>query len=270
MRQDIIESASYLKERIKGNPEIAIVLGTGLGELAEKVEIITEIPYETIPHFPVSQVQGHKGTLIHGRLNGVELIIMNGRCHYYEGHTQKHITFPIPVLKQIGVKKLILSNAAGGANPSFKIGDVMLIRDHINLMGSNPLLGPNDDAVGVRFPSMNNAYSAEMLKLAAEIAQKNDIHLQSGVYLAMEGPYFGSAAECRMYYIMGCDAIGMSTVPETIAAVHCGLEVFALSVITDLAIVGEQDSVSHEEVLGAAAKAGPKVAKLIYEMLPQL
>ena len=270
MRQDILESFNYLKEHIKGKPKIAIVLGTGLGELAEKVEVITEIPYEAIPHFPISQVQGHKGTLIHGRLNGVEVIVMNGRCHYYEGHTQQHITFPIPVLKQLGIRRLILSNAAGGANPSFKIGDIMLIRDHINRLGSNPLLGPNDDTLGPRFPSMNKAYSSEMLEIAMETARKNDIHVQCGVYLAMEGPYFGSAAECRAYYILGCDAIGMSTIPETIAAVHCGIEVFALSVITDLAIVGEQENVSHEEVLGAAAKAGPKVSKLIYEMLPKI
>ena len=270
MTKAIEESVSFLREKINGNPQIAIVLGTGLGELAERVDVIVEIPYETIPHFPVSQVQGHKGTLIHGRLHGVEVIVMSGRCHYYEGYSQQHITFPIPVLKQLGINKLILSNAAGGANPSFRIGDIMLIRDHINRLGSNPLLGPNDDTLGPRFPSMNQAYSPAMLELARKVAKENDIHVQSGVYLAMEGPYFGSAAECRAFYILGCDAIGMSTVPETIAAVHCGMEVFALSVITDLAIVGEQESVSHEEVLGAAAKAGPNISKLIYEMLPQL
>ncbi|MCQ2285585.1 MAG: purine-nucleoside phosphorylase [Bacteroidales bacterium] len=270
MEATIKESVAFLQKEIKGNPKIAIVLGTGLGELAERVEIIKEIPYEKIPHFPISQVKGHKGTLIHGLLNGVEVIVMNGRCHHYEGLAQRHITFAIPVLKQLGIQKLLLSNAAGGANPSFKVGDIMLIRDQINWLFSNPLLGANDAENGPRFPSMDNAFSQGMIRIAKTVAQANDIHLQEGVYLAMQGPYFGSAAECRAYFILGCDAIGMSTIPETISAVHCGIEIFALSVITDLAIVGEQESVSHEEVLEAAAEAEPKVSKLIYEMLPQL
>lgn len=270
MKAKIAESVQYLNGQFQNQAEVAIVLGSGLGELANKVEVIKEIPYEKIPHFPVSHVEGHKGTFVYGKLNGRHLIVLNGRTHYYEGFAMSHITFPIRILKALGIKTLILSNAAGGANPSFRIGDIMLIRDHINFMGSNPLLGPNDDDLGPRFPSMANAYSDRLLKLAKETAKKENIPLQTGVYLAMQGPYFASAGECGAYFRLGADAIGMSTIPETIVARHSGMEVFALSVITDLAILGEQESISHEEVLEAATGAGPKMSKLIYEMLPQL
>ena len=270
MKNEITESVQYLNGQFQSKAEIAIVLGSGLGELAQRVEVIKEISYEKIPNFPISQVEGHKGTLVYGTLHGRHVIVLNGRTHYYEGFAMSHITFPIRVLKALGVKILILSNAAGGANPCFRIGDIMLIRDHINFMGSNPLLGPNDDDLGPRFPSMTNAYSPRLLSLAKETAKKEGISLQTGVYLAMQGPYFGSAGECGAYYRLGADAIGMSTIPETIVARHSGMEVFALSVITDLAILGEQESISHEEVLEAATGAGPKMSRLIYEMLPQL
>ena len=233
-RIKIAQTVEYLNSRKTINPKIAIVLGSGLGGLTEKIEIVDEIPYKEIPNFPVSTVQGHKGTMIFG----------------------------------IGVKTVILSNAAGGMNPTFKVGDIMLIRDHINMFGNNPLLGPNDDTLGPRFPNMSEAYSQRLLKLAHQTAEKLDIHVQEGVYIGVTGPCFETPAEYKMYYILGADTVGMSTVPEAIMARYLGMEVFALSVVTDLGIVGRVEEASHEEVLAAAAKAGPKVVELIYNMLP--
>ncbi|MDR1113159.1 MAG: purine-nucleoside phosphorylase [Bacteroidales bacterium] len=264
------ESAHFLAAQKAGNAKTAIILGSGLGGLVDQLIVNREINYKDIPHFPVSTVKGHKGSWIFGTLNGVDVVVLNGRFHYYEGYDMNELTFPIRVLKAIGIEYLILSNAAGGMNPTFKIGDVMLIRDHINLFGNNPLLGPNDDRLGVRFLDMSEAYSSKLLKLAKLVAEKEQIQLQQGVYVGVSGPCFETPAEYRMYHILGGDAIGMSTVPETIVARHSGMEVFALSVITDLGVAGQVDKVSHEEVLQAAQKAGPKMVKLIYEMLPQL
>lgn len=270
MLQKIKESATFLKSKITINPKIGIVLGSGLGGLIDEVDIITEIPYKDIPNFPVSTVVGHRGSLIVGKLNNVEVMVMSGRFHFYEGYTMKEVTFPIQVMKAMGVEKLILSNAAGGMNPTFKIGDVMIIKDHINFFGDNPLMGKNYDELGPRFPSMNEAYSKKFVKLAHQVGKELGIYLQQGVYLGVSGPCYETPAEYRAFYIMGADAVGMSTVPENITARHLGMEVFALSVITDLGVIGTVEEASHEEVLAAAQTAGPKMVKLVSEMLPKM
>jgi len=264
------ETGQFLSAKMKNKPQIGIILGSGLGGLVQHLEIELEIPYNEIPNFPVSTVKGHRGSLIFGKMNNVDVIVCSGRFHFYEGYTMQEVTFPIQVMKELGIKKLIVSNAAGGMNPSFKVGDIMLIRDHINLFPTNPLLGPNDDEMGPRFLDMSEAYSKKMLKIAFECAKDLDIHVQNGVYVGVTGPCFETPAEYRMFNILGGDAVGMSTVPETIVARHRGMEVFGLSVITDLGIVGQVEKVSHEEVLQAANIAGPKMVKLVYEMLPRL
>jgi purine-nucleoside phosphorylase len=266
----IKETGQFLASKMKNKPQIGIILGSGLGGLVQHLEIEEEIPYATIPNFPVSTVKGHRGSLIFGKMNGVDVVVLSGRFHYYEGYTMQEVTFPIQVMKEIGVQKLIISNAAGGMNPTFKVGDIMLIRDHINMFGTNPLLGPNDDTLGPRFPDMSEAYSKKMLKVAYECAKELDIHVQTGVYVGVTGPCFETPAEYRMFAIIGGDAVGMSTVPETIVARHRGMEVFGLSVITDLGVVGQVEKVSHEEVLQAANIAGPKMVRLVCEMLPKL
>jgi len=266
----IKETGQFLVSKMKNNPKVGIILGSGLGGLVQHIEIEEEVPYHTIPNFPVSTVQGHRGSLIFGKMNGVDVIVCSGRFHYYEGYTMQEVTFPIQVLKELGINKLIISNASGGMNPTFKVGDIMLIRDHINFFPVNPLLGPNDDTMGHRFLDMSEAYSKKMLKVAFECAKDLDIHVQSGVYVGVTGPCYETPAEYRMFGILGGDAVGMSTVPETIAARHRGMEVFGLSVITDLGIVGRVEKVSHEEVLQAATVAGPKMVQLVYEMLPKL
>lgn len=270
MFDKIKESADYVRPLMPNQPKIGIILGSGLGGLVDEVKIEKEIPYTQIPHFLSSTVPGHKGSLIFGTLNGVDVLIMSGRFHYYEGYALKDTTFPIHVMKALGVKTLILSNAAGGMNPTFKIGDIMLIKDHINLFGTNPLLGPNDDRIGPRFLDMSQAYSKRLIKLAHETGEALNIHLQQGVYIGVTGPCFETPSEYRMFHIMGADAVGMSTVPETITARHIGLEVFALSVITDLGVVGQVEKASHEEVLKAAQAAGPRMVQLVKEMLPKM
>ncbi|MCQ2286031.1 MAG: purine-nucleoside phosphorylase [Bacteroidales bacterium] len=268
MLEKINESASFLKSKITVNPKIAIVLGSGLGDLAKSVEVTEEISYKDIPNFPVSTVAGHKGSLMFGRLNGVEVVVMNGRFHYYEGYHMNDVVFPVRVFNALGIKKLILSNAAGGMNPTFQIGDIMVIRDHINLFCNNPLIGKNYDELGPRFVSMNDAYSKDFIKIAFDVAKKNNIYLQKGVYIGVSGPCYETPAEYRAFNILGADAVGMSTVPEVIAARHMGMEVFALSVITDLGVVGIVEVASHEAVLKAAAEAGPRMVKLVSDMVP--
>jgi purine-nucleoside phosphorylase len=268
--QKIKETSRFLTLKMKSNPKVGIILGSGLGGLVQHLEIEEEIPYDTIPNFPVYTVKGHRGSLIFGKMNGVDVIVCSGRFHYYEGYTMSEVTFPIQVMKELGIKKLIVSNAAGGMNPTFKVGDIMLIRDHINLFPTNPLIGPNNDEMGPRFLDMSEAYSKKMLKIAFQCAKEFNIHVQSGVYVGVSGPCFETPAEYRMFAIMGGDAVGMSTVPETIVARHRGIEVFGLSVITDLGIVGQVEKVSHEEVLQAANIAGPKMVQLVYEMLPKI
>jgi len=264
------ETALFLASKMKNKPQIGIILGSGLGDLVKHLEIEEEVPYHTIPNFPVSTVKGHRGALIFGKMNGIDVIVCSGRFHFYEGYTMQEVTFPVQVMKELGVNKLIISNASGGMNPTFKVSDIMLIRDHINLFPTNPLIGPNDDTKGVRFLDMSEAYSKKMLNIAFECAKNLDIHVQSGVYVGAPGPCFETPAEYRMFSIIGGDAVGMSTVPETIVARHRGMEVFGISVITDLGIVGQVDKVSHDEVLRAATIAGPKMVRLVYEMLPKI
>jgi purine-nucleoside phosphorylase len=268
--QKIKETSQFLTSKMKNNPKIGIILGSGLGDLVHHINIETEIPYNTVPNFPVSTVKGHGGSLIFGKMNGVNVMVCNGRFHFYEGYTMQEVTFPVQVMKELEINKLIVSNAAGGMNPAFKVGDVMLIRDHINLFGINPLIGPNDDTKGPRFLDMSEAYSKKMLKIAFDCAKEHDIHIQSGVYVGITGPCFETPAEYRMFSIIGGDAVGMSTVPEVIVARHLGMEVFGLSVITDLGIPGQVEKVSHEEILRAANIAGPKMVKLVCEILPKL
>ena len=266
----IQETKLFLASKMKGNPQIGIILGSGLGGLVQHLEIEEEIPYATIPNFPVSTVKGHRGSLIFGKMNGIDLIVCSGRFHYYEGYTMQEVTFPVRIMQELGVKKLIISNASGGMNPTFKVSDIMLIKDHINMFPTNPLIGPNEDEKGPRFLDMSEPYSKNMLKVAFECAAELDIHVQSGVYVGVTGPCFETPAEYRMFYTIGGDAVGMSTVPETIAARHLGMEVFGLSVISDLGIIGQVEKVSHDEVLKAAQIAGPKMVALVEAMLPKI
>ena len=268
--EKIKETKQFLASKMKNSPQVGIILGSGLGGLVQHLEIEADIPYATIPHFPVSTVKGHQGSLIFGKMNGVDVVVCSGRFHYYEGYSMQEVTFPVQVMKELGITKLIVSNAAGGMNPTFKVGDIMLIRDHINLFSTNPLIGRNDDTLGPRFLDMSEPYSKKMLAVAFECAATLNIHVQSGVYVGVTGPCFETPAEYRMFSILGGDAVGMSTVPETIVARHRGIEVFGLSVITDLGIVGRVEKVSHEEVLQAANIAGPKMVRLVFEMLPKL
>ncbi|MBR4135170.1 MAG: purine-nucleoside phosphorylase [Bacteroidales bacterium] len=264
------KTLDFLQKRMTIKPQTAIVLGSGLGGLTKSMEIVDEIPYAEIPNFPVSTVKGHKGTLIFGRIHGVDVVVLNGRFHYYEGYPMETVTYPEMVFAGLGVKTLILSNAAGGMNPTFKVGDIMVIRDHINFFGTNPLLGPNDDNLGPRFPNMSEVYSHRLIKLAHQKAKEQNIHLQEGVYIGVTGPCFETPAEYKAYYLLGADAVGMSTVPEAIVGAYRGMEIFALSVITDLGVVGQIMEATHEEVLEAAHSAEPKMIKLIYEMMPEL
>ena len=265
----INETAQYLIERVGDMPKIAIILGTGLGDLLNHIEIKVAIPYEEIPNFPISTVEGHSGRLIFGHLGGKYIMAMQGRFHYYEGYNMKEATFPVRVMKAVGVKTLFVSNAAGGMNPNFKIGDLMIITDHINFFPEHPLRGKNFDELGPRFPGMVDVYSPRLNKMVREIARANDIRLVEGVYVATQGPSYETPAEYRFFWRMGADAVGMSTVHEVIVARHAGLEVFGMSVITDIGAEGVVEEASHEEVQKAAAKAQPIMSFLMTELIKQ-
>ena len=247
-------------------PVTAIVLGTGLGPLASEITDAIEFPYKDIPNFPVSTVEGHDGKLIFGRLGGKDIMAMKGRFHYYEGYSMKEVTFPVRVMYELGIKTLFVSNAAGGMNAEFKIGDVMVITDHINLFPEHPLHGPNFPT-GPRFPDMHQVYDLDLIRMADDIAREKGFTLRHGVYTGVQGPTFETPAEYRMFHRMGGDAIGMSTVPEVIVAHHCGIRIFGLSVITDLGGFEPPVEVSHEEVQQAAQKAQPVMSALIREMV---
>ena len=251
------------------NPKTAIILGSGLGELASEITDAVEIPYEEIPNFPVSTVEGHSGKLIFGKLGKKNVMAMKGRFHFYEGYGMKHVTFPIRVMYELGIKTLFVSNAAGGMNPVFRIGDLMVITDHINMFPEHPLNGPNYPT-GPRFPDMHQVYDPELIKMADEIAEKKKIRLVHGVYVGVQGPTFETPAEYRMYALLGGHAIGMSTVPEVIVAHHCGIRTFGISVITDLGGFDVPVQVSHEEVQEAANKAQPIMTSLIREMVQRI
>ena len=269
--EKIQETADFIKKKVGGEmPKVAIVLGSGLGNLADKIDIKAAIPYGEIPNFPVSTVEGHKGQLIFGMLGKKYVMAMQGRFHYYEGYSMKEATFPIRVMKAIGVKVLCVSNAAGGMNPDFRVGDVMLITDHINLFPDHPLRGKNYNELGPRFPAMNEAYSHRIIDLARKIAKKNKVRLMEGVYVGTQGPTFETPSEYRYFYRIGGDAVGMSTVPEVIVARHAGIDVFGLSVITDLGGEGIYVDVSHEEVQQAATKAEPIMTMMVTEVINNL
>lgn len=270
MLQQIQATASYLKNKTQTKPRVGIILGTGLGNLSSEIVVETEIPYESIPNFPVSTVKGHSGKLIFGTIDNIEVVAMKGRFHFYEGYSMQEITFPVRVLKQLGVNQLIISNASGGVNKNFNIGDIMLITDHINLMPDNPLRGKNYDKLGPRFPDMSEPYSKNLNNSILAIAKKNNIKLQQGVYCALSGPTYETPAEYKMVKLIGADAVGMSTVPEVIVANHMELSCVALSVITDLGVEGKIVEISHEEVQEVAQKAEPKLTTIIKELIQQL
>ncbi len=270
MLEKINESVNYIRQRADFTPEVGIILGTGLGGLVNEIETNFTIPYSEIPHFPVSTVKGHKGQLIFGTLGGKKVVAMQGRFHFYEGYTMQELTFPIRVMKFLGIQLLVVSNASGGMNPSFSVGDIMLISDHINLMPTNPLIGKNYDELGPRFPDMHEAYDKKLLEKARNIAEANKLRVQQGVYAGVSGPCFETPAEYKYFWTIGADCVGMSTVPEVIVARHMEIPVFALSVITDLGVVGRVCEVSHEEVLKAAADAEPKMTLILKELLREL
>lgn len=266
MYSKIQETASWLKARMTTNPITAIILGTGLGRLADEIETEQIIPYSEIPNFPQSTVEGHSGRLLLGKLGGKDVLAMQGRFHFYEGYAMKEVTFPIRVMYELGIHTLFVSNAAGGTNPAFNVGDIMIITDHINLFPEHPLRGKNFPT-GPRFPDMSEAYDKKLISLADEIAAEKHIAVQHGVYLGTQGPTFETPAEYRMFFRMGADAVGMSTVPEVIVANHCGIKCFGISIITDIGVEGRIVEVSHEDVQRAANEVQPKMAEIMREMI---
>lgn len=266
MLNKIKETASFIQEKIEMTPEIGIILGTGLGGVVNEINIKHSIAYEDIPNFPVSTVEGHQGKLIFGEINGKNLVAMQGRFHYYEGYSMEEVTFPVRVMKLLGVKTLLVSNASGGVNPKFEVGDIMLITDHINLL-PNPLIGTNINEFGPRFPDMSEAYDKQLIKEAAKIARHNNLKCQKGVYAAVSGPTFETPAEYKYIHTLGADAVGMSTVPEVIIARHMGITCFAVSVISDLGVEGQIVEISHQEVIEAVKQVEPKMILLIKELI---
>jgi len=269
MLKKIKESARFLKEKIKNKPEIGIILGTGLGGLTTEIEIAQTISYEKIPNFPLSTVEGHSGRLIFGKLGGKEVIAMQGRFHFYEGYSIDKVTFPVRVMKLLGIKQLIVSNASGGVNPEYQVGDLMIIDDHINLI-PNPLIGHNIDELGPRFPDMSEPYCKSLITKAEDIARTNKISIKKGVYVALTGPTLETPAEYRHMRIIGGDTVGMSTAPEVIVARHMGIPCFAMSVITDLGVPGKIKQVSHEEIQKIAELAEPQLSVIIKKLISSI
>lgn len=264
------ETAAFIKSEVGEIPNIAIILGTGLGDLANAIDDKKEIPYDQIPNFPISTVEGHNGKLIFGTLGGKKVIAMQGRFHYYEGYDMQEVTFPIRVFQALNINYLFVSNAAGGMNGSFDIGDIMLIDDHINLFPEHPLRGKNHKELGVRFPDMSEAYDPKLRLMAMDIAKENGIKLQHGVYVGTQGPTFETPAEYNYFRIIGGDAVGMSTVPEVIVANHARMRVLAFSIITDLGVIGKIVEVTHQDVQEAAKIAQPKMAYIMQEVIKRI
>ncbi len=267
MLDKINQTADFLRSKVSDMPKLAIILGTGLGNLVDYIEDKVFIPYSEIPNFPVSTVQGHSGNLIFGSMGGKRVMAMQGRFHYYEGYDMKTVTFPVRVMKALGVETLFVSNAAGGMNKEFQVGDVMVITDHINLFPENPLRGKNYEELGPRFPAMTEPYDLRLVEIADKIAAEKGMRLMHGVYVGTTGPTFETPAEYEYFRIIGGDAVGMSTVPEVIVAKHAGMEVFGISVITDLGGKDIKEVPTHEEVQKAAIKAQPTVEALMTEMV---
>ena len=269
MLERIEETAAFLKNKGIVNPEAGIILGTGLGGMTAKIENPLVIDYRDIPNFPVSTVEGHEGKLILGDFGGKRIVAMKGRFHYYEGYGPEQVAFPIRVMKYLGIRNLFLSNAAGGVNPEFRIGDIMIITDHINLM-PNPLIGHNDDRIGPRFPDMSSSYDKALINKALEIAEKNGIRVRKGIYLGTMGPTFETPAEYKYFRTIGADSVGMSTVPEVIVARHMGIQCFAVSIITDLGVEGRIEYTTHESVQKEAQKAEARMTTIMTELIASL
>lgn len=267
MLEKLKETAEFLGRYAEQPIEWAVILGTGLGDLVTEIDVHHRIPYSQIPHFPVSTVEGHSGEMIFGYLGGKYIMALNGRFHYYEGYPMDKVTYPVRVMKLMGIRRLVVSNAAGGINPAHRIGDIMIINDHINMIPEHPLRGKNIDELGPRFVDMKDAYNPAMIRRAKEIAAENGIEVCEGVYLALQGPTFETQAEYLMVSRLGGDAVGMSTVPEVIVARHMGIEVFGVSIITDLGLPGKMANVSHEEVQAVGRTATPKVMKIVKELI---
>jgi purine-nucleoside phosphorylase len=271
MYDRITSTAAFLKAETKDFvPETGIILGTGLGGLVNEIQAEFVIPYDKIPEFPVSTVEGHSGKMIFGKLNGKNVVAMQGRFHFYEGYTMQQVTYPVRVMKMLGIQRLFVSNASGGVNPDFEIGDLMIQTDHINLFPAHPLTGPNDKRFGPRFPDMSEAYDKSLIALAEKVAASLGIKVVKGVYAGLSGPTFETPAEYKMVRVLGADTVGMSTVPEVIVARHMNVPCFAMSVITDLGVPGKIVEVTHEEVQHVASIAEKKMTKIISEMIKAL
>jgi len=269
MWEQVQETVNYIKEKTGFTPEYGVILGSGLGSFTDDIAIEFTLPYSEIPNFPVSTVQGHKGALVFGTIGDKKVVAMQGRFHFYEGYDMKQVTFPVRVMKYLGVTKLIVSNASGGVNPNYEVGSIVLIKDHINMMPEHPLRGKNDERFGPRFVNMSEPYSLKMIAKAKAIASEANIEVHDGIYMSLQGPTFETLAEYKMVKNIGADCVGMSTVPEVIVARHMELETFGLSVITDMGDEENIEEVNHEEVLKAAQKAEPSVRLLIKELIKQ-
>lgn len=264
------ESSDYIKTRTNVNPSIGIILGTGLGGLVNEINIIDEISYEDIPNFPISTVKGHSGKLIFGDLGGKQVVAMQGRFHFYEGYTMKEVTFPVRVMKFLEIERLFVSNASGGVNPDFEIGEIMIIDDHIDLFPAHPLTGKNLDELGPRFPDMMNTYDSKMIDLAKTIAKENDIRVAQGTYAGLTGPTLETPAEYKYVRAIGADTVGMSTVPEVIVARHMNIPCFAISIITDLGVPGAIQETTHEDVIKVANRQEPKMTIIMRELISRV
>lgn len=267
MWEQVQQTVEYIKNKTGFTPEYGVILGSGLGSFTDDIKIEHTLPYNEIPNFPVSTVEGHKGALVFGTIGDKRVVAMQGRFHYYEGYDMKQVTFPVRVMKYIGVAKLIVSNASGGVNPNYKVGSIVLIKDHINMLPEHPLRGKNDERFGPRFVNMSEPYSQKMITKAKELAKELNIEVQDGVYLGLQGPTFETLAEYKMVKALGGDCVGMSTVPEVIVARHMNLETFGLSVITDMGNEDAIETITHEEVLEAAREAEPHVRQLIKQLI---
>jgi purine-nucleoside phosphorylase len=269
MWEQVQETVNYIKTKTNYTPDYGVILGSGLGSFTDDLNIDFTLPYSEIPNFPVSTVQGHKGALVFGTIGDKKVVAMQGRFHFYEGYDMKQVTFPVRVMKYLGVKNLIVSNASGGVNPNYEVGSIVILKDHVNMFPEHPLRGKNDDRFGPRFLNMSAPYNRKMIIKAKEIAKNLNIEVQEGVYLGLQGPTFETLSEYRMVKILGCDCVGMSTVPEVIVARHMDMNVFGISVITDMGDEDNIEEVNHAEVLKAAEKAEPHVRNLIKELILQ-
>jgi purine-nucleoside phosphorylase len=268
--EQLHQTTSFIRQQYDTAPSVGIVLGSGLGNFTGEMKVEKEISYSDVPHFPVSTVEGHSGKLIFGEMGGKKVVAMAGRFHFYEGYTPQQVVYPVRVMKMLGVETLLISNAAGGVNQRFTVGDLMIIKDHISFFAINPLLGTNEDEIGPRFPDMSEPYSSDLIAKAKRVAERLEIPVKTGVYTGVTGPTFETRAEYQLIQLVGGDAVGMSTVQEVIAAVHAGMRVFAMSVITDIGIRDEDNIITHEEVLQAARDAEPKLTAIFTQLIAEL